>query len=79
MGVECNLTYSVGLAWYSSSVKNTTVEETDPALKYVGTWGNNKSPLFSGGGSTYTNAAGASVTLSFNGKTPYSYFLQSPF
>ncbi|KAF8305881.1 hypothetical protein DL93DRAFT_2089189 [Clavulina sp. PMI_390] len=54
-----------------SNVKNTTVEETDPALKYVGTWGNNKSPLFSGGGSTYTNEANATVTLNFNGSSIY--------
>lgn len=54
--------------FFSTNVTNTTVEETDSALTYVGTWGHNTSPLFSGNGSSYTNGVGASVSLSFKGK-----------
>jgi hypothetical protein len=51
----------------SATVANQTLEETDPALTYSGTWGSNKSPNFSGGGSTFTNADNASVSFSFHG------------
>jgi len=52
-------------------VKNVTYEETSTAIKYSGTWGNNKSPFFSGGGSTYTNVDNASFELTFQGSAIY--------
>ncbi|KAJ7480584.1 hypothetical protein FB451DRAFT_1085772 [Mycena latifolia] len=62
---------TVQLAPAGATVTNQTLEETDPALTYTGTWGSNKSPNFSGGGSTFTNADNASVSLSFNGSAIY--------
>ncbi|KAJ7660454.1 hypothetical protein B0H17DRAFT_1095417 [Mycena rosella] len=64
---------TVQLAPAGATVKNQTLEETDPALKYTGTWGSNKSPNFSGGGSTFTNADNASVSLTFNGSAIYVF------
>jgi hypothetical protein len=55
-----------------AEVTNTTIEETDPRLKYTGVWGNNSSPFFSGGGTTFTNEDNASVSLKFNGKFLHS-------
>lgn len=55
----------------SASVTNTTVQETDPSLTYSGNWTTNVyNPAFSGGGSKYTNADNASVSLSFHGSYP---------
>src|ERR1700722_13127539 len=59
---------------YSATVTNTTYEETDPMEKYTGTWDNNTSPYFSGGGSAFTNEDGASVTLTFHGRASYLFF-----
>ncbi|KAJ7119812.1 hypothetical protein C8R44DRAFT_788889 [Mycena epipterygia] len=64
---------TVQLAPSGATVANQTLEETDPALKYTGTWGSNKSPNFSGGGSTFTNADNASVALSFHGSAVYVF------
>jgi len=50
-----------------ATVKNHTYEETSPAIKYSGVWGNNTSPFFSGGGSTYTEGDGASFEMTFQG------------
>ena len=50
-----------------ATVKNQTLEEKDSSIKYSGTWGNNTSPAFSGGGSTYTNEDKASFELEFSG------------
>ncbi len=50
-----------------ATVKNVTYEETSPAIKYSGEWGNNTSPFFSGGGSTYTEGDGASFEFTFQG------------
>ncbi|KAJ7162876.1 hypothetical protein C8R46DRAFT_330317 [Mycena filopes] len=61
------------LAPSGATVSNKTLEETDSALKYSGTWGSNKSPNFSGGGSTFTNANNASVSFSFNGSAIYVF------
>ena len=59
----------VRLNWrpYRATVSNTTYEETNSALTYTGTWGSNKSPNFSGGGSTFTNQDNASMSMSFHG------------
>ena len=50
-----------------ASVSNVTYEETDPAITFNGTWGNNTGPFFSGGGTTFTNEDGASFSFSFHG------------
>jgi len=62
-----SLQTSIQLAPAGAQVTNTTLEEDNGALTYVGEWGNNTSPAFSGGGSTYTNGDGASVSFEFNG------------
>ncbi|KAJ7594133.1 hypothetical protein C8J56DRAFT_1121302 [Mycena floridula] len=62
---------TVQLAPAGATVSNTTIEESDPALTYSGTWNTNKSPNFSGGGSSYTQEDGASVSLSFHGSAVY--------
>ncbi|KAF7365659.1 hypothetical protein MVEN_00439500 [Mycena venus] len=64
---------TVQLAPAGATVTNQTLEETDPSLKYSGTWGSNKSPNFSGGGSTFTNADKASVSFSFHGSAIYVF------
>ncbi|KAJ6584328.1 hypothetical protein B0H19DRAFT_1104723 [Mycena capillaripes] len=64
---------TVQLAPAGATVKNQTLEETDSALTYSGTWGSNKSPNFSGGGSTFTNADNASVSFSFHGSAIYVF------
>jgi len=64
---------TVQLAPAGATVANQTLEETDSALKYSGTWGSNKSPNFSGGGSTFTNADNASVAFSFHGSAVYVF------
>jgi hypothetical protein len=50
-----------------ANITNTTVVQTDPRLTYTGTWGNNTSPIFYGGKSTFTNSA-SSVSLTFEGQ-----------
>lgn len=45
---------------------NTTLQETDPSITYKGTWENNTNPLFSGGGTTYTNTD-SSFSFQFEG------------
>ncbi|PPQ83210.1 hypothetical protein CVT25_004269 [Psilocybe cyanescens] len=62
---------TIQLAPAGATVKNVTFEEHDPALSYTGTWGNNTSPAFSGGGSTFTSGDGASFTFSFHGSAIY--------
>jgi len=59
------------LAPEGATVSNTTYQETDPALTFTGTWGSNKSPNFSGGGSSFTNQDQASMSLSFHGSAIY--------
>ncbi|KAJ6624379.1 hypothetical protein B0H10DRAFT_737973 [Mycena sp. CBHHK59/15] len=61
------------LAPAGATVSNTTLEETDASLTYTGTWGSNKSPNFSGGGSSFTQADNASVSLSFHGSAIYVF------
>ncbi|KAF9529115.1 hypothetical protein CPB83DRAFT_284511 [Crepidotus variabilis] len=56
-----------------ATVKDTTFEETDPGIKYSGTWASNKSPLFSGGGSAYTDDDGGSFEFSFEGSAIYIF------
>lgn len=50
-----------------ATVSNVTYQETDPAITFNGTWGNNTGPFFSGGGTTFTNEDGASFSFSFHG------------
>ncbi|KAJ6554986.1 hypothetical protein DFH09DRAFT_1166056 [Mycena vulgaris] len=64
---------TVQLAPAGATVANQTLEETDKTLTYTGTWGSNKSPNFSGGGSTFTNADNASVSLAFHGSAIYVF------
>jgi len=65
---------TVQLAPAGASVSNTTVQETDPALTFTGNWTTNVyNPKFSGGGSKYTNADGATVSLSFHGSAIYIF------
>ncbi|KAJ6455463.1 hypothetical protein C8R45DRAFT_782890, partial [Mycena sanguinolenta] len=64
---------TVQLGPTGATVTNQTLEETDPAMKYTGTWGSNTSPNFSGGGSTFTNADNASVAFSFHGSAVYVF------
>lgn len=53
----------------SASASNITLEETDPSLTYSGSWNNNTSGNFSGGGSAYTQEDQASVSFPFNGQS----------
>ncbi|KAF7327082.1 hypothetical protein MKEN_00284000 [Mycena kentingensis (nom. inval.)] len=62
---------TVQLAPAGAEVKNVTIEETDAQIKFSGMWGNNTSPFFSGGGSTYTNDDGASFELQFSASAIY--------
>lgn len=50
-----------------ATVSNTTFEEDNTALTYSGKWDSNKSPNFSGGGTSFTNQDKAAVSLSFHG------------
>ena len=50
-----------------ATVTNNTVQEDNSTLTYSVTWGSNKSGNFSGGGSSFTNGDGASVSLKFHG------------
>jgi len=50
-----------------ATIRNVTYEEDNAAFTYTGIWGNNTSPIFSGGGTTYTNADRATASLKFNG------------
>lgn len=52
---------------------NTTVEDNSDRLVYTGLWESNSSPSFSGGTTSYTNATGASVQLTFNGTAIYVF------
>ncbi|KAF5363126.1 hypothetical protein D9757_007965 [Collybiopsis confluens] len=67
------LEFSVQLAPGGASVSNTTVQENDPSLTYIGTWGSNTSGNFSGGGSSFTNGDNASVSFPFNGSAIYIF------
>ncbi|KAG6844168.1 hypothetical protein H0H87_009287 [Tephrocybe sp. NHM501043] len=64
---------TVQLAPAGASVSNTTFEEDNSELKYSGVWNSNKSPNFSGGGTSYTNADKATVSLSFHGSAVYVF------
>ncbi|KAJ7049563.1 hypothetical protein C8F01DRAFT_1183187 [Mycena amicta] len=64
---------TVQLAPPGATATNHTLEETDANITYSGTWGNNKSPNFSGGGSTYTNEDNASFELQFNASAIYVF------
>lgn len=56
-----------------ATLTNTTVENDSERLAYTGHWDSNSSPVFSGGTTSYTNASGASVTLTFNGSAIYLF------
>ncbi|KAK7696438.1 hypothetical protein QCA50_001095 [Cerrena zonata] len=64
-----SLQNTVQVAPAGASVNNSTVQEDNSTLTYSGTWGSNKSGNFSGGGSSFTNGDGASVSLKFHGST----------
>ncbi|KAG6833982.1 hypothetical protein H0H93_012805, partial [Arthromyces matolae] len=64
---------TIQLAPSNATASNTTYEEDNPALTYSGTWNSNKSPNFSGGGSSYTNEDKASVSFSFHGSAVYVF------
>ncbi|KAJ7154932.1 hypothetical protein C8R43DRAFT_884951 [Mycena crocata] len=57
---------TVDIAPAGATLTNTTLEETDTQLVYMGDWTNVFNPLFSGGFSRYTNGDGASVSLTFH-------------
>lgn len=42
-------------------------------MTYTGTWANNSSPIFSGGGTEYTQGDDASVSMSFHGSAIYMF------
>ncbi|KAG6898996.1 hypothetical protein C0993_001919 [Termitomyces sp. T159_Od127] len=64
---------TIQLAPAGATVTNTTYEEDNAALKYSGTWNQNKSPNFSGGGTSFTNEDKATVSLSFHGSAVYVF------
>ncbi|KAG5337939.1 hypothetical protein C0989_008639, partial [Termitomyces sp. Mn162] len=64
---------TIQLAPAGATVSNVTYEEDNPALIYKGTWSSNKSPNFSGGGTSYTNEDKAAVSLSFHGSSVYVF------
>lgn len=64
---------TIQVAPAGATVSNVTYEEDNPALTYTGQWGNNTGPVFSGGGTTFTNATNASVSLSFHGSAIYIF------
>ncbi|KAG6896780.1 hypothetical protein C0992_006130 [Termitomyces sp. T32_za158] len=64
---------TVQLAPAGATVSNTTYEEDNAALTYSGTWNRNKSPNFSGGGTSFTNEDKATVSLSFHGSAVYVF------
>jgi len=51
-----------------ATLTNTTLQETDSRIVYTGTWDNNTNPLFSGGGTTYTNTD-SSFSFEFRGSS----------
>ncbi|KAF5366706.1 hypothetical protein D9758_006444 [Tetrapyrgos nigripes] len=67
------LRFTVQLAPAGATVSNTTLQEDDPALHYSGTWGNNTSGNFNGGGTSFTQEDGASLSFSFNGSAIYIF------
>lgn len=61
-------------AMHSATIVNTTVEDANKtALSFTGHWDSNSDAAFSGGTTTYTNASGASVSLSFRGTAVYLF------
>lgn len=42
-------------------------------MTYTGTWANNTSPAFSGGGTAFTHEDNASVSMSFHGSAIYMF------
>ncbi|KZV86589.1 hypothetical protein EXIGLDRAFT_774481 [Exidia glandulosa HHB12029] len=64
---------TLDIAASGSEFRNATIEEDNPVVTYTGEWGHNKSPLFSGGGSTYTNGEGATATFEFEGSAVFFY------
>ncbi|PBK63086.1 hypothetical protein ARMSODRAFT_942751 [Armillaria solidipes] len=67
------LRMTVQLGPKGATVTNKTLEETDSSITYTGEWGNNTSPAFSGGGSTFTNENLASFSLNFQGSAIYVF------
>ncbi|KAK0504460.1 hypothetical protein EDD18DRAFT_1276388 [Armillaria luteobubalina] len=67
------LRMTVQLGPKGATITNKTLEETDPSITYTGVWGNNTSPAFSRGGSTYTNENLASFSLNFQGSAIYVF------
>ncbi|KAF8900121.1 hypothetical protein CPB84DRAFT_1048079 [Gymnopilus junonius] len=64
---------TIQLAPAGATVQNATHEEHDPAITFTGIWGNNSSPNFSGGTSTFTNQDNASFSFSFHGSAIYVF------
>lgn len=56
-----------------ATIRNVTYEEDSDAITYAGEWGSNTGPVFSGGGTTYTNDDGATATFRFNGSAVYVF------
>ncbi|KAK0221386.1 hypothetical protein IW262DRAFT_895121 [Armillaria fumosa] len=67
------LRMTVQLGPKGATVTNKTLQETDSSITYTGVWGNNTSPAFSGGGSTFTNENLASLSLNFQGSAIYVF------
>ncbi|KIY46123.1 hypothetical protein FISHEDRAFT_60598 [Fistulina hepatica ATCC 64428] len=67
------LRFTVQLAPSGATVSNTTLQEDDSSITYTGTWDNNTSANFSGGGSAYTNEDGASFGLDFHASAIYIF------
>ncbi|KIJ44171.1 hypothetical protein M422DRAFT_228862 [Sphaerobolus stellatus SS14] len=64
---------TIQVAPAKATVSNITYEEDDAAVKYTGQWESNTSPVFSGGGTSFTNEDKASVSLSFHGSAIYIF------
>ncbi|KJA24929.1 hypothetical protein HYPSUDRAFT_38305 [Hypholoma sublateritium FD-334 SS-4] len=64
---------TIQVAPSGATASNVTYQETDPAITFNGTWGNNTGPFFSGGGTTFTNEDGASFSFSFHGSAIYVF------
>lgn len=49
------------------------MEDDSARLTYAGIWDSNSNSIFSGGTTSYTNASGASASLTFNGSAVYLF------